>query len=167
MIEFLRGRATSAFGIVDQHLREREFLLGKRPTIADFSLVGYLYYREETGVDLGRIPEPGRLDRAHRRPAGLEAPLRPHAARPESLNPRDGIVRVGRQTQGRKGKGVTVITGVPLAGVELDALATQLKRRCGSGGTVKDGVIEIQGDHREFLLGELQQRGWTVKRSGG
>ena len=76
-------------------------------------------------------------------------------------------MRVARQIQGRKGKGVTVITGVPLIGAELDALATQLKKRCGSGGTVKDGVIEIQGDHRDLLLAELQQRGWTVKRSGG
>jgi glutathione S-transferase len=56
VIEFLRGRVHGAFGIVDQHLRGRDFLLGQRPTIADFSLVGYLYYREETGVDLGRFP---------------------------------------------------------------------------------------------------------------
>ena len=76
-------------------------------------------------------------------------------------------MRVARQTQGRKGKGVTVISGVPLAGAELDALATQLKKRCGSGGTVKDGVIEIQGDHRDVLLAELRLHGWTVKRSGG
>ena len=56
VIEFLRGRVLAAFGIVDQHLRNREYLLGRRPTIADFSLVGYLYYREDTGVDLGRFP---------------------------------------------------------------------------------------------------------------
>ncbi len=79
----------------------------------------------------------------------------------------DGVVRVGRQTQGRKGKGVTVVTGVPLAGAELEALAAELKRRCGSGGTVREGSIEIQGDHRDLLLAELGQRGWTVKRSGG
>jgi translation initiation factor 1 len=79
----------------------------------------------------------------------------------------DGIVRVGRQVQGRKGKGVTVITGVPLVGEELQALVTQLKKRCGSGGTVSGGVIEIQGDHRDLLVGLLQSRGWTVKRSGG
>lgn len=79
----------------------------------------------------------------------------------------DGVVRVGRQTQGRKGKGVTVITGVPLAGPELEALAVQLKKRCGCGGTVRDGVIEIQGDHRDALLADLAARGWTVKRSGG
>ena len=79
----------------------------------------------------------------------------------------DGVVRVGRETKGRKGKGVTVITGVPLAGPELADLAKHLKNRCGAGGTVKDGVIEIQGDHRDRLVAELQSRGWTVKRSGG
>ncbi len=79
----------------------------------------------------------------------------------------DGVVRVSRQTQGRKGKGVTVITGVPLAGADLEVLAAQLKRRCGCGGTVRDGVIEIQGDHRDVLLAELAGRGWTVRRSGG
>ncbi len=79
----------------------------------------------------------------------------------------DGNVRVGRETKGRKGKGVTVITGVPLAQAELQALATHLKKRCGSGGTLKDGVIEIQGDHRDLVVEELQKRGWNVKRSGG
>jgi len=79
----------------------------------------------------------------------------------------DGNVRVGRETKGRKGKGVTVITGVPLAHEEMQALATQLKKRCGSGGTLKDGIIEIQGDHRDVVVEELQKRGWNVKRSGG
>jgi translation initiation factor 1 len=79
----------------------------------------------------------------------------------------DGNVRVGRETKGRKGKGVTTITGVPLAHAELQALATHLKKRCGSGGTLKDGVIEIQGDHRDLVMEELQKRGWIVKRSGG
>ena len=77
------------------------------------------------------------------------------------------MVRVGRETRGRKGKGVTVVTGVPLAGDALDELASRLKRLCGSGGTVKDGVIEIQGDHRDLLVAELAKHGWTVKRSGG
>ena len=76
-------------------------------------------------------------------------------------------MRVGRETKGRKGKGVTVVTGVPLAGAALDELASRLKRMCGSGGTVKDGVIEIQGDHRDLLLAELAKQGWTVKRAGG
>ncbi len=81
--------------------------------------------------------------------------------------PTDGVVRVSRETKGRKGKGVTVVTGVPLDALELAALAKQLKSRCGAGGTVKNGVIEIQGDHRDRLVTELQGRGWTVKRSGG
>ena len=79
----------------------------------------------------------------------------------------DGVVRVGRETKGRKGKGVTVISGVPLAGEELKALVVELKRRCGAGGTLRDGVIEIQGDHRDVLVAELEKRGWRVKRAGG
>ena len=78
----------------------------------------------------------------------------------------DGIVRVGRQTQGRKGKGVTVITGLALAPAELDRIARELKQRCGCGGTVKDGVIEIQGEQRDRLVVELQTRGYRVKRVG-
>ena len=76
-------------------------------------------------------------------------------------------MRVGRSTKGRKGKGVSVITGVPLSGAALDQLARELKQRCGSGGTVKDGVIEIQGEHRDLLVTELQNRGYRAKRSGG
>jgi translation initiation factor 1 len=79
----------------------------------------------------------------------------------------DGIVRVSRETQGRKGKGVTVITGFGLASKELETLATQLKKRCASGGTVAAGRIEIQGDHRDTLVQELKHQGWTVKRCGG
>ncbi len=79
----------------------------------------------------------------------------------------DGIVRLQRQTKGRGGKAVTLITGVPLAGAELKALAKTLKQRCGVGGAVKDGVIEIQGDQRETLKTELEQRGYEVKIAGG
>ena len=79
----------------------------------------------------------------------------------------DGIVRVGRETKGRKGKGVTVVTGVPATPAELVELAGDLKRKCGSGGTVRDGVIEIQGDHRDLLVADLTRRGFTVKRAGG
>ncbi len=79
----------------------------------------------------------------------------------------DGIVRVGRETKGRKGKGMTVITGVPLHPEGLKDLAKILKQKCGTGGTVKDRTIEIQGDHRDLLMAELEQRGYTVKRSGG
>jgi translation initiation factor 1 len=79
----------------------------------------------------------------------------------------DGIVRVARETKGRKGKGVTVITGVPLDEQGLQKLAADLKRRCGAGGTVKGSTIEIQGDHRDLLVVELAARGYTVRRSGG
>ena len=79
--------------------------------------------------------------------------------------PRDGTVRISRETKGRKGKGVTLITGVPLGSEGLAALAKDLKQRCGTGGTVKDGVIEIQGDHRDRLVAELQGRGFRVKRA--
>ncbi len=79
----------------------------------------------------------------------------------------DGVVRIHRSTKGRKGKGVTLVTGVPLVAAELKKLAKGLKQKCGSGGTVKDGVIEIQGDHRDLLLELLQAKGWTVKKAGG
>ena len=79
----------------------------------------------------------------------------------------DGVVRVSRETKGRKGKGVTLITGVPVDESQLRNLAKQLKRRCGAGGTVKDRVIEIQGDHRDVLIDELKKQGYTVKRAGG
>ncbi|MBS3732119.1 MAG: translation initiation factor Sui1 [Desulfobacterales bacterium] len=75
----------------------------------------------------------------------------------------DGIVRVRRETKGRKGKGVTIITGVPLEGDRLKQLAKRLKAKCGSGGTVKNGVIEIQGDRRDMLKEELEAEGFTVK----
>ncbi len=83
------------------------------------------------------------------------------------LRPEAGAVRVSRQTQGRAGKGVTVITGLPLSPPELEALAGELKRFCGSGGTVREGSIEIQGEHRDRLVAELVRRGYAAKRSGG
>jgi translation initiation factor 1 len=92
---------------------------------------------------------------------------KPAAPQPQASVKSDGIVRVGRETKGRKGKGVTVITGLPLAGDVLEELATRLKKRCGSGGTVHEGVVEIQGDHRDALVAELTRLGYTVKRVGG
>lgn len=79
----------------------------------------------------------------------------------------DGVVRVSRETAGRKGKGVSVIAGLGLPGADLETLATELKKRCGSGGAVVAGNIEIQGDHRDRLVEELIRRGWKVKRAGG
>jgi translation initiation factor 1 len=79
----------------------------------------------------------------------------------------DGIVRVRRETKGRRGKTVTVVTGIPLDGDELNDLAKRLKRRCGSGGSVKQGAVEIQGDHVDTLVAVLDEHGFTVKRAGG
>ena len=71
------------------------------------------------------------------------------------------------ETKGRAGKGVTTVTGLPLPAAEIEALAAQLKKRCGSGGTVRDGVIEIQGEHRDVIVAELVKLGWQAKKSGG
>ena len=94
------------------------------------------------------------------------APKDPRTAK-DSGAPAAARVRVGRATQGRAGKGVTVITGLPLAPAALAALGAELKRHCGSGGTVRDGTIEIQGDHRDRIVLELTRRGFSAKRSGG
>ncbi|BEO42599.1 translation initiation factor [Serratia marcescens] len=79
----------------------------------------------------------------------------------------DGVVRIQRQTSGRKGKGVCLITGVDLDDVALDKLAAELKKKCGCGGSVKEGVIEIQGDKRDLLKQLLEAKGMKVKLAGG
>jgi len=85
----------------------------------------------------------------------------------ENIPQGDGVVRIRRETAGRNGKGVTTITGVPLDEAKLKGLAKALKVTCGVGGSLKDGVIEIQGDQREKLKNELEKRGFTVKLAGG
>jgi translation initiation factor 1 len=84
----------------------------------------------------------------------------PGAAKPAA-------VRVGREVKGRAGKGVTTVTGLPMTLSDIESLATRLKKRCGSGGTVREGVIEIQGDHRDVIVAELVKLGWAAKKSGG
>ena len=81
--------------------------------------------------------------------------------------PRDAIIRISRETKGRKGKGVTLISGLALTEVELKNLASEMKMLCGCGGSVKTGVIEIQGDHRLALKQLLEQRYDQVKLAGG
>ena len=79
----------------------------------------------------------------------------------------DGVVRVQRETKGRKGKGVSIITGLALSKGELKRLATELKVKCGTGGTVKDSNIEIQGDNRDTIIDFLKSKGYNAKKAGG
>ena len=79
----------------------------------------------------------------------------------------DGKIRVERSTKGRKGKGVSLISGLPLEHPSLKELAKKLKQKCGTGGTVKNGVIEIQGDHRDFLVEHLNTLGYKAVKAGG
>jgi translation initiation factor 1 len=85
----------------------------------------------------------------------------------QSPPPGDGVVRIRRETSGRKGKGVTTISGLGLPESELATLAKELKQLCGTGGTVKHFVVEIQGDHRDKLKSALETRGFKVKLAGG
>lgn len=93
--------------------------------------------------------------------------VRPSSGKPEPVDPGDGIVRVRREVKGRRGKTVTTLSGIPLQDDALRKLASQLKHLCGTGGSVKDGIIIIQGDHRDIVLAELQKQGYTVKKAGG
>jgi translation initiation factor 1 len=79
----------------------------------------------------------------------------------------DGRVKVGRETAGRRGKAVTTISGVPLGDDGLRELAGRLKKRCGVGGSAKDGVIELQGDHRDVVVELLREAGYDVALAGG
>lgn len=88
-------------------------------------------------------------------------------SRPGIRPPAPARVRVGREVAGRGGKAVSVISGLPLAAADLEALASRLKRLCGAGGAVRDGVIEIQGEHRDRLVAELCRLGYDARRSGG
>ena len=79
----------------------------------------------------------------------------------------DGIVRIGRETKGRKGKGVTLVSGLPLAGEELKTLAKQLRQQLSTGGSIKEGILEFQGDQRLVLKNLLEKQGYTIKLTGG
>ncbi|WP_375749874.1 stress response translation initiation inhibitor YciH [Vibrio sp. HN007] len=91
--------------------------------------------------------------------------------KPEQEKPKrekgDGIVRIQRQTKGRKGKGVCIVTGLDLDDAPLKLLAAELKKVCGCGGSVKDGTIEIQGDNRDKIKAHLEKKGFTAKLAGG
>ena len=89
------------------------------------------------------------------------------AAKQPTDYPKDGTIRIQREVKGRKGKTVTAVFGVPLDDGALQAFSQTLKRRCGAGGSVKDGVILIQGDHRQTLLDTLRKLGYTATLAGG
>ena len=115
-----------------------------------------------TGGGLVYSTDSGRMCPACRRPVA-QCTCRQATAAPAG----DGIARVLRETKGRGGKAVTVVRGVPVDAAALVKLAQDLKAACGSGGTVKDGTIEVQGDHVEKVLALLQQRGFKSRRAGG
>jgi translation initiation factor 1 len=104
-------------------------------------------------TDGGRVPAPARV-------ASRAAAAPPRA-------PDDGVVRVSRERGGRNGKTVTLVTGLPERGAALDARAAELKRLCGAGGTVRDGAVEVQGDHRDRIAQHLRAQGLRVKLAGG
>lgn len=115
-----------------------------------------LVYSTETGRICPKCQKPAaKCNCKHRK----SAPAPPRKA--------DGIIRIQREKKGRKGKTVTVATGFSCAENDLKQMASQLKNRCGSGGSVKDGNIIIQGDHREVIFDELKKKGFKVKLSGG
>src|SRR5438105_1006696 len=124
-----------------------------------------LVYDSDTAQP-GRCPTCGkRLDRCS---CGEPPPAVSQATRPLKLKlPRDGVVRLLRDRKGRGGKTVTLIAGLSGSPAALTALASDLKRLCGTGGTLRGDLIEIQGDHRERLRAELERRGYTVKVAGG
>ena len=118
---------------------------------------------DSDAVQPGRCPTCGkRLDRCSCGAARAAAP----PGKPLNL-PRDGVVRLLRDRKRRGGKTVTLIAGLSGSPAALAALASDLKRLCGTGGTVRDDLVEIQGDHRERLRAELERRGYTVKLAGG
>ena len=98
---------------------------------------------------------------------GCNQPVAQCRCKTHAIPAGDGTVRVRRETSGRGGKAVTAVRGVPLTAEPLAVLAKRLRSACGSGGTVKDGVVEVQGDHVDRVIGLLQAEGYTVKRAGG
>jgi len=79
----------------------------------------------------------------------------------------DGVIRIFRDSKKRKGKTVTIITGLSLSNEDLRLLHSELKQKCGSGGSIKEGNLEIQGDFREIIHSELKKRGFNAKLAGG
>lgn len=118
-----------------------------------------LVYSTATGRVCSQCGQPKKKCRCKKR--------KPKAASARAGYPDDGIVRIRREVKGRGGKTVSTVFGVPLEGPDLKRFAKGLKQRCGTGGTIKDGVIIIQGDHRDALAAEIRAQGYQVKIAGG
>jgi translation initiation factor 1 len=116
-------------------------------------------------VNNNRLVYSSETGRADTRPGSKSKPQASPSAPPNI--PDDGVVRLFRERGKRGGKTVTVIRGLPERGPELEAHATELKRLCGAGGTLRDGAVEIQGDHRERIAERLRSLGYRVKLAGG
>jgi translation initiation factor 1 len=110
--------------------------------------------------------ETGRICPACHRPVS-ECKCKKEKSKPQTSIKYDGIIRIRREVKGRKGKTVTTVSGFEIDNDELRKLAAKLKRKCGTGGSVKDGIIIIQGDHREPIFTELNKQGFIVKLAGG
>ena len=120
---------------------------------------------EKEVLDLiARLISGGRRDRS---PVQQDDPPKQIASEKNSAKANGAVVRVGRETKGRRGKGVTTVSDIPLDEAGLQELASTLKQTCGTGGTVKDGRIEIQGDQRERIIAALEGMGYRTKRVGG
>lgn len=118
-----------------------------------------------TGI--GRVPSRVPICKRCKQPQSLCRCASNRVGSARETAPQDGYVRIARDRKGRGGKTMTVITGLPGDDDTLVALAQRLKRLCGSGGTAKGGVVEIQGDHRDRIEDELRSMGYKVKRVGG
>ena len=110
--------------------------------------------------------ESGKICQTCQKPAA-DCSCRKKKSRPQPNLKADGIIRVQREVKGRQGKTVTTVSGFQVNAAALKDLAAELKRRCGTGGSVKDEMIIIQGDHRDTLIAELKNRGYTAKLAGG
>ena len=119
--------------------------------------------RKPAGGGLVYSTDSGRMCPACRQPVAACVCGKPGASAAKG----DGIVRVSRETKGRGGKAVTLVRGLALDADALASLGKRLRTACGAGGTLKDGVLEVQGDHAERIVALLQAEGWTVKRAGG
>ena len=124
---------------------------------------------KQPNTGLARLTDPSGLvysTDAGRMCPNCRQPMASCNCKAQVLPKTDGVVRVSLQTKGRGGKTVTIVKGLPLDATALAMLGKQLRAACGSGGTVKDGVVEVQGDHVAIVIAELQKQNYNVKRVG-